>query len=495
MLQDLATLEPDAIRSELANYDVPDLAAIAARLAWLEKSRPAQREPLGNYNIWLMQAGRGFGKTRPGAEETWWYAYSNPETRTHVIAPTHGDLRGVCIEGESGLLACIPHEILLDYNSSLSEIRIKSRNGKASLIKGFSATEPDRLRGPQAHRIWGDEIAAWQYGVETFDMAMLGLRLGQHPRAMFTTTPKPVELVRNLTKRADVVITRGTTYDNRANLAPSFFDQIKSLEGTRLGRQELDGELIDPEESGIIRRSWIKMWPASKALPKFEHVLLSLDTAFTERTLDNKTNDPDYTGCSCWGVWNNPETKRLEVILLDAWQDRLGLPDLVSKVKEEMQFRYGEVDKPMIAPLIGSQLPELGGRRVDTIVIEDIGAGKSLRQYLAQAGVPAYAYNPGKADKLARLHLASPFFKQGQVWMPESDKRPGQLRSWCEDLVSQLCAFPNVKHDDLMDTATQALRVLSDMNLLRSTKPVERFVDELPETKRRLRYAGGPVYG
>jgi len=484
-------LTAQQLRDELGGLPMADLAAYAARMQWLSEARDAQREPEDEHNIWLLMAGRGFGKTRPGAEETWWYAYRNPGSRQHVIAPTHGDLRGVCYEGESGLLARIPPDVLLDYNASLAEIRVRSFSGQPSLIKGFSATEPDRLRGPQAHRLWGDEIAAWQYAQEAFDMAMFGLRLGTHPTAMFTTTPKPVELVRNLVKRKDVVITRGTTFDNRQNLAPTFFDQIKQYEGTVLGRQELLGELIDPEESGIIRRSWIKMWPGKKALPKFEHVLLSLDTAFTESTLDKKTNDPDYTGCSVWGVWNNPETKRLEVILLDAWQDRLGLPDLVAKVKLELTYHYGEIDKPLFSPVVGPARVEGQGRKVDTIVIEDIGAGKSLRQYLAQAGVPAYAYNPGRADKLARLHLASPFFKQGQVWMPESDKRPGQLRSWCEDMVAQLCAFPNVKHDDLMDTATQALRVLSDMQLLRSTKPVEIFVDQTPGYKR----SKVPVYG
>ena len=382
-----------------------------------------------------------------------------------------------------------------------STVKIKGVKRSVKLEPVYNLTVEDNhefiANGIVVHNC--DELGAWQRAQDTWDMMTMGLRLGTQTKVMFATTPKPTELMINLLKRAEkdksVVVHRGTSYDNKDNLAPSFFAELERYSGTKIFQQEVMGEMIDPEESGIIKRSWIKVWPASKALPKFEHVLLSLDTAFTERTLDNKTNDPDYTACSCYGVFNNNDTKRLEVILLDAWQDRLGLPDLVSKVKEELQYRYGEVDKPMIAPLIGSQLPELGGRRVDTIVIEDIGAGKSLRQYLAQAGVPAYAYNPGKADKLARLHLASPFFKQGQVWMPESDKRPGQLRSWCEDLVSQLCAFPNVKHDDLMDTATQALRVLSDMNLLRSTKPVERFVDEMPETKRRLRYAGGPVYG
>lgn len=485
-MSQLSALDVVRLREELIHLDLVDLIAYEARLRWLRKARPQQKMPAGNdWNIWLLMAGRGFGKTKPGAEETWWYAYKHPGERCHVIAPTHGDLRGVCFEGESGLINCIPPELVDNYNVSLAELKLK--NG--SIIKGFSATEPDRLRGPQAHWLWGDEVAAWIYAQETFDMAMFGLRLGEKPRAILTTTPKPIELVRNLIKRKDVVVTRGTTYENRANLAASFFDQIKQYEGTVLGRQELEGELIDPEESGVIKRSWIKMWPADRPLPKLEHVFMSLDTAFTEKTLDSKTKDPDYTACSVWGIWANPQTKRYEVVLLDCWQDRLGLPDLEARVKKELTFHYGEVDTPVIKPLYGPATISDQGRRVDTIVIEDIGAGKSLRQFLMQAGIAAYAYNPGKADKLARLHLASPFFKLGQVWMPESEKRPGQLKSWVEPLVAQLCAFPNVKHDDLMDTATQVLRVASDMQLLKSTVPRTIHADSVKVRPRE------PVYG
>lgn len=501
-MNEFSVIDKVALRAELMKMPVADLEAYTYRMEWLRDARPAQKKPSQtdhralngvDWNIWLLMAGRGFGKTRPGAEECWWTAYQNPGHRCHVIAPTHGDLRGVCFEGESGLLARIPPTILKNYNSSLAEITLAGKcGGPDSLIKGFSATEPDRLRGPQAHWLWGDELAAWQYAQETFDMAMLGLRLGDYPWSLFTTTPKPVELVRNLLKRKDVVLTRGTTYENRANLAATFFDQIKQYEGTVLGRQELEGELIDPEESGVIKRSQIKMWPADKPLPAFEHILMSLDTAFTEKTYDEKKKDPDYTGCSIWGVFHNTVTQRLEALLLDAWMERLGLPDLEVRVKKEMTYHYGVADKPVIRPLVGPAVLEGQGRKVDTVVIEDKGAGISLRQYLMRAGISAYAYNPGRADKLARLHLASPFYAQGQVWMPESDKRPGSFRTWCEPLIAQLCSFPNCTHDDLMDTATQALRVLSDMQLLRSMKKVERYVDELPRAKNYKRDA---IYG
>ena len=472
---------------------VDELRIIAWRKKFLDNARPAQVPPVGDWSVFGFVGGRGSGKSFAGTNWVAFEALTRPGIIGHIIAPTWSDAQFVCFEGPAGLINQIPPELIKDYNRS--DLVLTFTNG--SMLRAFSAEKPDRLRGPQCHVALCDELGAWQRAQDTWDMMTMGLRLGTQTKVMFATTPKPTELMINLLKRAEkdksVVIHRGTSYDNKQNLAPSFFAELERYSGTKIFQQEVMGEMLDPEESGIIKRSWIRVWPASKNLPKFEHVLLSLDTAFTEATLDNKSGDADYTACSCWGVFNNPETKRLEVILLDAWQDRLGLPDLVARTKLELTYHYGEIDKPLFTPLHGPARIEGQGRKVDTIVIEDIGAGKSLRQYLSQAGIPALAYNPGRADKLARLHLASPFFKLGQVWMPESANanRSGQLRDWCEDMVAQLCAFPNVKHDDLMDTATQALRTLSDMQLLRSTKPQEVFVDQLRSTHRPK----VPVYG
>ena len=161
-----------------------------------------------------------------------------------LIAPTSSDIRGVCFEGESGLLNVIPRELISSYNSSIAQIELK--NG--SLIRGFSAEEPSRLRGPQFHRVWCDELAAWQYVDETWDMMRFGLRLGDDPRVIITTTPKPIELVRKLLKDATkknsrIHVTRGSTYDNAANLAKSFLNEITQYEGTQLGRQEIHAEV------------------------------------------------------------------------------------------------------------------------------------------------------------------------------------------------------------------------------------------------------------
>ncbi len=330
-----------------------------------------------------------------------------------------------------------------------------------------------------------DELAAWQYDEDTWDMMMMGLRLGSNPQVLWTTTPKPKELIRRLSAPKDSrLIVRGSTYDNRANLPASFFDNLAQYEGTTLGRQELYGELIDPEESGIIQRSWLNLWPAKKALPKLDYIIMSLDTAYTEKSLDRK-GDPDPTACGVWGIFQHKEMSHL--ILLDCWEDYLGLPDLMKRVKKELKMPYGDdEDTALIRPMFGSAKPMTSGRKPDLLLIEDKGSGISLRQMLDREGIQAYAYNPGRADKLTRLHMASPIFAQRRVWMPESDKNPGKPRSWCEPLIHQLCSFTgagSIRHDDHVDQCTQAVRVAMDKGLLRLTKPPVRPDGDRPPPK------------
>ena len=337
-----------------------------------------------------------------------------------MICPTLGDVKRVAFGGESGLLSVVPHELIVGTNMTDLTIHMLNCSGGTSLIQGFGSENYERLRGPQACRAWCDELAAWVYGEETWDMMQMGLRLGPLPQVMWTTTPKPRDIVRKLTKpQAGRIIVRGSTYDNRANLPPSFFKQLEQYEGTRIGRQELHGELIDPEESGIIKRSWLRLWPAKTPLPRFDWIIMSLDTAFTEKTLDKK-GDPDPTACSVWGVFVHE--KRSNVMLLDCWEEHLGMPELIRKVKREMNVAYGDdADQALIKPLFGSSKPMTSGRKPDILLIEDKGSGISLRQMLAETNIEAYAYNPGRADKLARLHIVSPVFAQRRVWMPESE--------------------------------------------------------------------------
>lgn len=470
----LSKQELSLIQTNLAHLEISDLELLAWRLKWKATARPEQVTPAGDWTVWLILAGRGFGKTRTGAEDIADYAVKNPGVRCGVIAPTSADIRGVCFEGESGIIKTLPASLIENYNKSIAEITLT--NG--SSIRGFSAEEPSRLRGPQFHRVWCDELAAWQYCEETWDMMRFGLRLGDHPQVVVTTTPRPIELVRQLIKDSEkknskVHLTKGSTYDNAANLAKSFLEQITQYEGTQLGRQEIHAEVIDPEESGIIKRSWIKLWSKDKPLPGLEYIVMSLDTAFTEKTTDRKNHDPDPTACSVWGVFRHE--KKPAFILLDCWQDHLGLPGLIERVKKEYTVRYGDDDmKPMIKPLVGPKQSYLTGRSPDLLIIEDKGSGISLRQMLAREDILSYPYNPGRADKLSRLHAVSHLFAHGFVWVVESDKRPGNPRSWADPLITQLCSFTgegSIKHDDFVDSTTQALRLLADRNVLSVTKP------------------------
>jgi len=223
---------------------------IGRHFLWEDKARPEQKPPSGDWTTWLYLAGRGAGKTRSCAEWLAWKAIETPNTRCGIIARTFGDARDTCAEGESGIISILrQYGQLKNWNRSLGEIILHN----ASRIKLFSAEEPDRLRGPQHEYIWADELAAWQYA-DAWDQAQFGLRLGQHPQVVIATTPRPTKILKTIMADEHTVISRGTTYDNLSNLAPTVATAILSrYEGTRLGRQELLGEIIDEVEGALWR--------------------------------------------------------------------------------------------------------------------------------------------------------------------------------------------------------------------------------------------------
>jgi len=261
--------------------------------SWLNTARDSQLTPDGEWNIWLILAGRGWGKTRTGAMDAMLYALKNPGVQVAVVTPTFGDIRRVAFGGVSGIMATMPKGCLLPgrgqgFNASASEIRL--HNG--SKIMGFSATEPDRLRGPQFHRAWCDELAAWQYA-DTFDQLMFGLRLGENPQCVITTTPRNTPLIRALLARQgqDVVVTKGSTFENEANLAPSALRQLKErYEGTRLGRQELYADVLDDNEGALWSYSMVERSRITKAeLPELQRVVVAIDPAVTSGENSDET--------------------------------------------------------------------------------------------------------------------------------------------------------------------------------------------------------------
>lgn len=216
------------------------------RTSWPLWARPNQLPPASDWQTWLLLAGRGFGKTRCGAQWVIDQART-PGSRIALVGPTVADVRLVMVEGESGILACSPPDFAPEYEPSKRQVSWP--NG--SIATTYSADKPRQLRGPQHHKAWADEIAAWRYA-DSWDQLQLGLRLGENPQCVATTTPRIRQFLREILKDRATAITRGSTYENRANLPARFFDRIVSkYEGTRLGQQELHAQLLEVQAGAV----------------------------------------------------------------------------------------------------------------------------------------------------------------------------------------------------------------------------------------------------
>lgn len=293
LIASLASL-PDAERARLT-ASLTEAQAEEACFAWAEWARPAQLPPSGEYTNWLVLAGRGFGKTRTGAE---WVReqVKAGAGRLGLIAPTASDARDVMVEGESGLLSVCWRGDRTHDGAPMgrptyepSKRRLTWANGAMATL--FSAEEPERLRGPQHDRLWCDELAAWKYLRETWDMAMFGLRLGDAPKTCITTTPKPLPVLKEIMADAGTVVTRGSTKDNVENLAPVFLSKIvRKYEGTRLGRQELDAEVLDDVPGALWTRDCIDGLRVSET-PGFQRVVVAVDPSGTAGTGEDDGDD------------------------------------------------------------------------------------------------------------------------------------------------------------------------------------------------------------
>lgn len=264
---------------------LPDSALLTFAYDWTGCwARDSQLIPEGDWFVWLILAGRGFGKTRTGAESVRYLVEQRLVGRIALIAPTSADARDTMVEGESGILAVSPPWYMPRYEPS--KRRLTWPDGQRATL--FSAEEPERLRGPQHDLVWGDEPASWT-SPAAWSNAVMGLRLGRSPRAIITGTPKPVPLILDLLKDKSTHVTRGSTFENSGNLAPQFLTQITRLySGTRLGRQEIEAEVLTDMPGALFNQVIIDETRVAEA-PQLERVVVSIDPAPTSEAGSDET--------------------------------------------------------------------------------------------------------------------------------------------------------------------------------------------------------------
>lgn len=356
--------------------------------------------PEGDWATWLILAGRGYGKTRVGAETVRLWI-KDGFNRVNFIAPTADDLRDVMVEGESGILAVCPKDERPVYR--VSKRRLEWPNGARSLL--FSAEEPNRLRGKQHEKLWGDEPASWRYDTDTWDQAQLGLRLGRNPQAIMTTTPRPTKFIRGLLADPTTTSTRGTTYENRANLAAGFYSKIiGKYENTRLGRQELLAEILDDHPGALFHLALIEAARVRK-LPPLVRIVVAMDPA----TTSNEDSDE-------WGIVAAGQDARDPAhfyILAD--ESDILTPDEAGKRAVRLYHRLG-ADR-----LVGEA--NNGGDMIETIVrYQD--ANVAYKKITASRGKLTRAEPVSALYEQGRVHHHGMFAKledQATTWNPKTD--------------------------------------------------------------------------
>ena len=269
---------------------------IALKHDWTFWARPDQLRPPGAWRVWVAMAGRGWGKTRVGAEDIRAEVDAGTARNIALVGATNADVRDVMVlgtEDSPGLMGVFPPHQRPLFIPSRRLLRF--HNG--AIARTFSAEKPSRLRGPQFDRAWADELAAWQRMRETWNNLMFGLRKGDNPRATVTTTPRPLPLLKELLADPRTAVTRGRTKDNLANLAPSFVEDImRRYDGTTLGRQELDGELLDDLAGALWRMSTLDAHRVTKAPSDLARVIIGVDPSVAGKDKDDEGRKRDDCG-------------------------------------------------------------------------------------------------------------------------------------------------------------------------------------------------------
>lgn len=372
---------------------------------WQFLARPDQLPPAGDWRTWFIRTGRGWGKTRTAAEWVRDQVANHGRKRIALVAATAADARDVMVEGESGLLACYPDDERPLYEPS--KRRITWPNG--AIATTYSADEPERLRGPQHDAAWADELAAWNRAREAWDMLMFGLRLGADPQIVVTTTPKPMTLLREIEESADTVTTTGSTYANAANLAPVFLSKIlRRYRGTRLGRQEIDGERLDDIPGALWSRQMIEDARVSVP-PPLKRVVVAVDPAVTSG------EDSDDTGIIVGGLSCDGHVYVLEDATCHTSPDAWARAVVAAYARHRADRIVGEVNN-------GGELVETVLRTVDaSIPYTAVHASRGKR---VRAEPVAALYEQG------RVHHVGEFAEledQLVCWVPDAADSPDRL--------------------------------------------------------------------
>lgn len=291
----------EAFRASLSEDEAAELEFLWSFFARPKQLAPTHRE----WQYWLVLAGRGFGKTRTGAEWVRGHAESGKVRRLTLIGPTSDDVRDAMIEGESGILAISPKDFRPRYQPS--KRRLTWPNGARALL--LTADEPDRARGKQHEKVWADELAAWRYP-DAWDQTMLGLRLGDSPQACVTTTPRPTALIKDLMKDPGTVVTTGSTYENKGNLARAFLSKvITKYEGTRLGRQELEAEILEDTPGALWRIAQLDALRVRSLPLEMRRIVVAVDPSVADDGGGDECGIvvAGVGNCSCKGPGNEEE--------------------------------------------------------------------------------------------------------------------------------------------------------------------------------------------
>jgi phage terminase large subunit-like protein len=389
----LASLPEDQRQLALSQLDETTRAEL--KYHWPFWARPDQLAPSGDWITWLILAGRGWGKTRTGAETIRsWACGPTPLTSGQckhiaIVAETSADARDVLVEGPAGLLAIHPKDYRPLYQPSMR--RLTWPNGATATL--YNAVEPDQLRGPQHDAAWGDEVAKWRYMNDTWDQLQFGLRLGTHPRQILTTTPRPLPLIRKLMNDPTVFTTRGRTYDNAANLAGSFLHQIEErYSGTRLGRQELEGEVLDDIPGALWNRDLIDRTRRSKPPQTLERIIVAVDPATTSE------EGSDETGIVCVGLARDADGVARGYVLAD--RSVRGTPDVWSKVAVNLYREY-EADRIVAEKNQGGEMVEAVLRAVDRNV--PVKLVTATRGKVVRAEPISALYEQGRVHHVGRF--------------------------------------------------------------------------------------------